>query len=335
LDPTPPEPAAPGPSPAGLPEAPAPPAAGALRAAPSPALPQKSGLLFFGALLLLFGPGLVAQALHPAGGLAWTELFVFLVPSLAAAAGSNLRPVPYLGLRRPRLALVVLGALVGGAGFLAANAVMALWMRVIPLRWVEIFDVGKLFEVPLRDRIAIALVAAVVAPVCEEIAFRGYLQRSVVLRRGPAAGIAAAALLFATLHLDPVRFPALLLLGAVFGWISWRSGSTWPAIAAHAANNGIASAVVLSGVGADAGATLEPPPVGAILPSLLVGGFALGLLLRAFRNATRAAPPPDAGVVLRDPADPSTRFALARVPLPLRVMVALGLGLLPGLALLR
>ncbi len=331
------EPDSPGPSqceptaaPPSLAEAAPPPQPPAGEAAPEPF--RKSGLLFFGTLVLLFGPGLLAQALHPAVGLAWSEAFVFLLPSVAAALGSNLRPVRYLGLSRPSGAHLGLAALVGGAGFLVANAVMALWVRVLPAGWTDRFDVGQLFDAPLGERIAIALVASLLAPVCEEVAFRGYLQRTLAIRRGPAVAVGASALLFAVLHIDPVRFPALVLLGVVFGWLAWRSGSTWTSVMAHAVNNGLASGFALAAGRPDPGAEL--PPAGDVARALLAGTLALALLLRAYRNATPVPPVPTAAVALRDPADPSLRFRLARLPQSLWASASVGLTLLALMALL-
>jgi uncharacterized protein len=306
------------PSPPALPAPPGPPA--------DPAPPRKSGTLFFLALVLLFAPGLLAQAVSRAGGLAWSEVFVFLLPPIVAAAGSNLRPGALLGLGSVRGRHVVLAALVGAAGFLVANGVMALWIRVLPERVLRTFDVSRVFDVPFREQVAIALIASVLAPLCEEAAFRGYLQRTLALRRSPAVAIGVSAVLFGVLHLDPVRLPALVVLGVVFGWLGWRSGSTWPAVTAHAANNGLASALVLA-TGLPETPPAEPP-LQAVIFTLWLGVAGLVLLLAAYRAATPSPPPPSAAVVLRDAVDPSTRFSLARVPRPLWAAAAIGAVLL-------
>jgi hypothetical protein len=173
-------------------------------------------------------------------------------------------------------------------------------------------------------------VAALLAPVCEELTFRGYLQSTLSLRRGPAVAIASGAVLFATLHLDPVRFPALVVLGTVFGWLTWRAGSVWPAVAAHAANNGLAAGLLLA-----LGATEAPTtaPAGQIAVTLTVGACALGLLLGAYRAAA-GWPPPDGRVVLVDPASPDLRWRPGRVPRPLALAAAGGALALLALAIL-
>lgn len=288
--------------------------------------------MFFLVLLLLFGLGIVAQALQRTAGLAWSEVFALLLPATIAAAGSNLRPARLLGLLRPRASQVAIGALVGGAGFLLANGVMDAWTRLLPARVVRSFDVAKVFEVPFREQVVLAILASTVAPLCEEAAFRGYLQRTLALRVRPGRAILVVAVLFATLHLDPVRFPALVVLGAVFGWLAWRAGSTWPAIAAHAANNALASGLVLA-LGAPEATAPEPPPSFPLV-TIAVGGLALAFLAQVYAAATPAPPPPEAAVERIVPEDPSTRFAPSRIPPRLWAAAWVGLAMLAAMLLL-
>lgn len=296
--------------------------------APAPSPPRKSALAFFAVLLALFLPGLLAQASLLPAGLAWTELFAFLLPALVATAGANLKARPFLRLGWPGGAPVLLGAAVGGAGYLFAGALMALVQRLLPARWVEIFDPAQLFEGPRLERVLLAAAAVLLAPVCEEIAFRGYVQTAIALRRGAAAAIAGSALLFAVMHLDPVRFPALVVLGLVFGFLAWRAGSIWPAVAAHAANNGVTAVLVLTLGVPDAA---EAPPLAAIGFSLALGAAGLALLLGAYAAATPRPPPAEVAVALRDPADPSFAFSPARVPAALTAAALAGVALLAAL----
>lgn len=277
-------------------------------------------------MLLYLAPGAAAQAFSAPFGLAWTEVFVFLLPAWAAAAGSNLRPRQFLLLaRRPTAGQVLLGLLCGVAAFPVANGLMAISSALLPESWVRDFDLTRLFQGPPLERAVIAAVASLLAPLCEEAAFRGYVQGALLTRRRPPSAIALAALLFAVMHLDPVRFLAVLALGALLGWLAWRAGSLWPAVAAHAANNGIGSAIGLAG-------QVEPTPAAPEVRQalLLAGAGALVLAFFAvlYRRATPAPPSPDAMLARLDPADPSVRFRWFKVPPSL-----LGLGVL-GLAML-
>ncbi len=300
---------------------------------PAPALPtgRKSALAFFGVLLALWVPGALAQSALLPLGLAWTEIFAFLLSALVATAGSNLRAVPYLRLGPPRPAALALGGLAGGAAYLFAGAILTLTQQAVPPRWLEVFDPVRLFEGSRSERLFLAAVATVLAPVCEETAFRGYVQTTLALRRRPAAAVAGAALLFALLHLNPVLFPALAVLGAVFGWLTWRAGSIWPAVIAHAVNNAITSALVLAGATAP---PAGPVPAAEIAVALVFGGTVLLAVLAAYRAATPRPPPAEGALVLRDPSDPSIRFSPARVPAGLAAAVVSGVALLAALLVL-
>lgn len=283
---------------------------------PSPsAAGWRAALTFFAVLIALALPDLLAQGASRTAGLAWSELSTMLLPALVATAGSNLRVVPYLGLGRPRPPLVAMGAALGALGFVAANGVMALWTMALPRHLLELFDVARIFEGTALTRAVVSVVAALVAPFCEEVAFRGFLQRTALRGLRPAAAIALSSVLFGTRHLDPVRFPAVVALGALFGWLAWRGGSLWPAVAAHAANNVLATGLAIAG---DAGTEVPARPTlwEALVP-LVVGVAATVGLAAAFHRMAPPLPPAPPEVPRRDPTDPSTRFRAHLVPTPL------------------
>ena len=97
----------------------------------------------------------------------------------------------------------------------------------------------------LSDRLSLALVgiaAATIGPVCEELAFRGFLQPLLVRSFGPAPGILLTALPFALLHGPEYAWSwrhvvLVTLAGASFGWVRHRTGSTAAAAVMHAAYN--------------------------------------------------------------------------------------------------
>jgi len=295
--------------------------------------PEKSALGFFAAVLALYALlGSGAQALRPALGLAWTEVFVFLLPALAAAAGSNLSPGSFLLLsRRPRLLHMAIATGIGAALFLVASGVMTLSTLLLPASWVERFDLTRLFLGSGAQRLAMALLASLLAPVAEEVAFRGYILSALRTRTRPWPAIAGAAFLFAAMHLDPIRFPAVLLLGVAFGWLAWRSGSIWPAVVAHAVNNGLGSAVATS-AGRDLGADAD---LASALAVSAVGVAAVAPLALAFWRATPSPPPLAEALAPVDPLDPSIRFRLSRVPGGYRYLAAAGAALLAALAASR
>jgi hypothetical protein len=116
--------------------------------------------------------------------------------------------------------------------------------------------VGRLIRTPpaagpivemMQGRPALILLAVygtTAAPLCEELAFRGFLQPLLVRSLGAAAGITLAAAVFGALHYseygDSWR-PALLvgLSGVAFGCVRHFTGSTKAAAIAHAAFNAL------------------------------------------------------------------------------------------------
>ncbi len=88
------------------------------------------------------------------------------------------------------------------------------------------------------DVILLVLIVGVMAPVFEEIFYRGLLQRA-LLKRGlpPVVAIGATAAFFGATHFQLLQLPGLILAGLVFGVLAHRSGRLGPAIAAHVTFN--------------------------------------------------------------------------------------------------
>jgi uncharacterized protein len=94
------------------------------------------------------------------------------------------------------------------------------------------------------NAVILFLTIAIMAPVIEEIVFRGLLQKSLSLHLPAAVAIAISALAFAALHLDYYAFPAVFIMGAIFGFIYLKTGSLRVNIVLHVLNN--AAAYLLS-----------------------------------------------------------------------------------------
>lgn len=73
--------------------------------------------------------------------------------------------------------------------------------------------------------------------VAEEIYFRGFCQTSLSHRVGVTPAILLTALLFALAHGNMWYLHLYFGLGCFLGWVYEKSGSLWPAIAAHFINN--------------------------------------------------------------------------------------------------
>lgn len=90
------------------------------------------------------------------------------------------------------------------------------------------------------------LVIALLAPVAEELVFRGAVLRT-LLRWQPRRQwlmIALSALLFAIGHLNPAQMPHAFLIGLLLGWMYMRTKSVVPGIAYHWVNNTVAYVLI-------------------------------------------------------------------------------------------
>jgi len=99
----------------------------------------------------------------------------------------------------------------------------------------------------LALQVLLVIVAVLVAPVIEEMLFRGLFQTTIrsYLRR-PWPAIALTSLLFASIHTDVSHWPSLFMLALGLGYAYEKSGSLLRPIFMHAMFNGLTIATVLT-----------------------------------------------------------------------------------------
>ena len=179
-----------------------------------------------------------SSATYLGGALMGLAELAFVVPVWALAMRRQGIGWRELGLRRFRpftgcLAVALLLYLT-----FAVNLAWALVLRW--LHWPGQPDVRLLFgSGPLGLTIALAG-AGVVAPLAEEVFFRGFAFPPLRRRLGLVAGIAADAALFALAHFAPTVFPPVFALGIFFCLLYEYTGSLWPSVILHAAVNALA-----------------------------------------------------------------------------------------------
>ncbi len=84
-----------------------------------------------------------------------------------------------------------------------------------------------------------AFTALVVAPLFEEVLFRGVLLPVAGQRLGGAGAVILSAAVFAIAHLSLAELAPLFVLGLGLGWLRWRSGRLGSAVLMHALWNGL------------------------------------------------------------------------------------------------
>jgi hypothetical protein len=85
--------------------------------------------------------------------------------------------------------------------------------------------------------LGVAAVLVATPAFCEELFFRGYVQKCFVVRLSPAKGVVLTGFVFALFHLEPSNIVPLTLLGWYIGYIYEKSGSLAVPAIAHGTNN--------------------------------------------------------------------------------------------------
>jgi membrane protease YdiL (CAAX protease family) len=186
---------------------------------------------------------------------------------------------PALRIKRPRTTLVGL----------AVALVPAFWLSGIVLNLLAVMIFGYVTPLPptafpgnLAEAVALAMTTMVVAPICEELMFRGYVFRAYEHRR-VWIGIGVTSLIFALYHLRLQGVFALIPISIGLGIITWRTQSVLPSMAMHAAYNGISTIIMI------ATSFLPMRSVGivtgmAICLGLLVAPFSVLAFLRLWKT---------------------------------------------------
>ncbi|WP_226163213.1 CPBP family intramembrane glutamic endopeptidase, partial [Hymenobacter terricola] len=78
------------------------------------------------------------------------------------------------------------------------------------------------------------------APVFEELLFRGVILQGLLRSQRPWVAIGQSALLFGIMHFNPAQSLNALFIGLLFGWLYYRTRSLWLCIASHCLFNALA-----------------------------------------------------------------------------------------------
>ena len=105
--------------------------------------------------------------------------------------------------------------------------------------------VSELKQAPLVVYASL-LVAVIVAPICEELFFRGFLLQGLRQSLPAWAAIGVSSLIFAAAHLSLGSFPILLILAIFLGILRVATRSIWPGVILHTLNNLLSLLYVLT-----------------------------------------------------------------------------------------
>ena len=154
-----------------------------------------------------------------------------LLSVIVAVAPLGKAAFPALGLRPANWKYPVFGAL--GTLFLS---VAVSQIGIEPQGMKQVIEVVR----EPHELVLSLLLLSVLAPIVEELVFRGLLYGWVAGRWGGTAGLVVSSLAFAAAHYEPAHVILVLPLGFLFGWLRWRTDSLLPSLFSHIMNNGFA-----------------------------------------------------------------------------------------------
>ena len=120
------------------------------------------------------------------------------------------------------------GMLIVGYGIIIAHNIILLILGV-DTQGKQIQDILNAIDSPVWFFIA----AAIVAPLVEEIFFRGFLFQGFRQRYGWVPALLLSSAIFSAAHLDLASLIPTFILGLILSYVYHRSNSLWPGILIH------------------------------------------------------------------------------------------------------
>ena len=241
------------------------PAAGAMSAG---AVPWTTGHITLALLLfiaVLFAAAYTARAIgplypsHEAALETWVAVHLLSIGIVLVVWFMGLRMVPdpsmavrlsRLGLHRPRTSLRVT-VLLGVAALAFSMAAAFVYGLIVDTLGLDVLRPPEIKTDAFFPGTGILLTLqalAIVTPISEEVLFRGYVLRGLLDKIGAGPAVVSTALVFSAFHFDTGTIIPIFFTGLALGWLSVKTGSLWPCIAAHAGQNAIALFAVLTGL---------------------------------------------------------------------------------------
>lgn len=181
------------------------------------------------------------------------DILLFIAPAVVTALMSSRMPARFLSIDRGFSLKALIAAVVVMIVSVPLQNAIIQWNASLSLpealtgvdRWMKETEATMQHHTALllggttvKDLIAGLLIVGVFAALSEELFFRGALQRILQGSKTSAhSAIWIGAVIFSAFHMQFLGFVPRMLLGALFGYLVWWSGSLWLPVIVHALNN--------------------------------------------------------------------------------------------------
>jgi membrane protease YdiL (CAAX protease family) len=153
-----------------------------------------------------------------------------------------------LGLRFQPFAAHVRTGLIGGASLFMAALIAGAVLSRFGIRQNQFERFEGIEGAPLPLFLLAAGAGSILAPLAEELFFRGYVFQTFERRYGGLWAYLFSAGLFAAVHANLAAAVPIFVLGLMLARIFQQSGSVVPGVIAHGVNNAISFALLYAGI---------------------------------------------------------------------------------------
>ena len=179
-----------------------------------------------GGIVMVLGNGLIFTFLMHYKSLSYRELFH---SSSSSKTATVLVLFPAIALTIPVLVLAI-------------SSLLDFLVWLVPLSDWEVAMFARMGSGSFSN----VVYACVLAPVLEEMLFRGIILRSFLRQYAKWTAIVGSATLFGFAHMNIYQFVGALIMGVFLGWLYERTRSLLPCIALHATFNSTVTAMDLT-----------------------------------------------------------------------------------------
>ena len=205
-------------------------------------------LVAFSVIMIGFFGVLVRAILESVfGQISWSSPFLILelliiAPSIYVVNRYKMSIKKAFRFNSVSIFIVLLSVVLGFSIAVIGDQLDRIMQKWFPMPSVFVEAIENIFLTSnIVDYWFILLIATVGAGICEEMLFRGFLQRIFEKKFQIAPALLIPAVLFGLIHILPWLFFQIILIGLVLGLLAWRTNSIYPPIIVHALNNLIGS----------------------------------------------------------------------------------------------
>lgn len=195
-------------------------------------------ILYAVGLVLLIYVGSLVQLKLKMVGLAITQVMIIGLPLLFAYyIKTDFKKT--FSLSKINLKQVLGGILIWMGGFVLINLITQITLHLFPQN-MEVAE-ALTDAIIMKDNLFLNLaIVALMPAICEEIFFRGFIFTSFKGKDSGKIAIITSGILFGFMHMDFLRIIPTSILGIIFAYTVYKSGSIFIAMMLHFINNSIA-----------------------------------------------------------------------------------------------